>query len=221
MSLENNKAGERFQIRKPTFLSFLKYVSVIIGFMVVLAFVALFLIYPLWYLAVEQKTIYTVSAFAFIIALLLGIFLYRLFRAIRDSRADDFYAKVLRWLSLLLLFSMLALAFLIATTLFDLLGAEKPMDGLIIFSSLFMTEITVFCFLFLHKLLRAQILRFPGFILFSSLFSLNALYWGAVFFLGNLYLFAILQFSALLGFFFSRKITKIISEKKKTDAESA
>jgi hypothetical protein len=80
----------------------------------------------------------------------------------------------------------------------------------------------IICFLSLFLFVRSRRLKLlspAGFIIFTILFSLHFMYWGAVFFVRGLYVPLILLFLSIIGFFFVEKMTKINTEKKKPKNE--
>lgn len=219
MSSPNHSFEHHFTVKKLSLLGLVKSVGLFLGFLFILGVIALVVIYPLWYLAVEHKELYSLLigiGLALVVAVLFGL---RLYRSFRDARLDEFFSRVLTvflWLFLLALQVLYALLNILLLNVGELAGVNDP--------SFLFTAVSV-CVLFLLFLLlyqqsiKKRLLLRVGTVIVGALFVLNTGYWATVCVVRQLFVLVIVQIIVLFGFFFFQKLTKIIREKKKADAQ--
>jgi hypothetical protein len=185
-----------------------------------LAAVSFLLIYPLWYLATQKTEIYTVGVLALVGALILALFILRWRRAALNSRLDEFYLKTQRVLAFAAFLLSQAFTALANAVFFLVMRTANPQPPAIIGLAAPAALSMLATLVLIASARRRELFRQAGFVFCSIVFSLQCAYWAAAFFFQGTYLYSVLIFLIILGFFFYKKITKMITEKKNPDNEA-
>jgi hypothetical protein len=191
------------------------------AFFALLAVVAAFVIYPLWYLATQETKIYTIGALALVGALAVLFFLMRWRRAARNARLDDFYVRVMSFTGFLVFLLSQAFVALVNAVLYTALKSAPPDLSAIVLLHAAGCLAALASLALPFAALGRRLFGLPLFIVSIVLFSLQGAYWTAVFIAQGSYLFIGLVYLSILGFFFFKKLTKIVREKRSPRHETS
>jgi hypothetical protein len=209
-------APKAVSVRGAGMPAFVKYALVAIVFAVLLGAAAVLFIYPLWYLATRHRDVYSIAVLASLSPLLLLI-IFRGRRALQNGRFAEFSAKAMGVVAFFLYLCVQVFWTILHIMLFSLLrSAESFPAGIIALVSA--TAIGAgFIPCLISLLSRTKLASRPLSVLYTVLFSLQAVYWVAVFVYHGFWLHTAGIVVGILGFFFLNKITKIRREKKSPD----
>jgi hypothetical protein len=220
MAPKNHTPRESFSFRTTAVFSLAKYLLFLFIFIALLAFVALILIYPLWFLATEHKTLYTIGMGICILILIALFFFFRLRAAVYDSRIDEFYKKLFQWVVVLLLFSVQLLFTLINVFWLELIKTRGQVDIACIGVMSGAVIIELLSLILLFGAHGRKLISPAGTVFIAIIYIISPLYWEAVYLFRSFFLPAITLFLIIFGFFFFTKLTKIKRGKKKPGNES-
>jgi len=173
----------------PRIHSIARTLGIFLATVVALALLSCAIVYPLWRFSIDDRDGFALVAIGGALACLGIFFTFRLFRSIKEARADEFYIKLVRTFLFLGFFSLQALEALSFALVMLAENAPEPIQSIPYF--VFGLVFAIATVVPLLVLRRKKLIGSGAFTCFSSVGSLHACYWFAGFFWNHKPLYAL------------------------------
>jgi len=157
------------------FIAILRFSVIVIATIVVLALISAVIVYPLWFSSQADSDFFAMATISSVIVLVSILFIFRLFRSIKETRADEFYNKLFKiflFLGFGSIQALFACAFILA--LITWTSPELYSSIPFIFAGIFFIFSAAILLLSLKK---QNLLKTGGFWVFCSLNLVHAFFW--------------------------------------------
>ena len=189
---------------------------VILGLSSLFTFAFIF-IYPLCYLAITNKGLYSLFFFIFALIVLAIFFYYKLKHFFKEKNTQGILQIIKNWLFKLLMLSLIGGYIIINIVIYSFLEKTSLKIAYSAITILLADYYLFFSFSFLFFIgYYKRLISKKAFIFFCFIYFLNIIYWAFVFIINKYYFYPFSLFILIFVFFFLLKISKIKMAREKT-----